>query len=223
MKSKHYTPSRTTKKAVIWTASISLFVVLIAIWVTAAIMTNIAQPDDEAAAEVTVEETVRSVTGNTPAEDRAAVLDVATTILNEAAIADETEFMETLEALDTAEQLTDHVAEDLVEHFRFEDTFQEVPMRQNNAVQALISIASFIPLEDGDINPVMPDAADRVHLDPTVGVAYVPLEIYMGTQTGYSLMLVYVDDSWQLDPYNLLDSVTAAAISQGNSVPTEQE
>lgn len=227
-KEKHYTTSRSTKRAVAWTAGIGVFVLLIAIWVTAVIMSNgntVSSPDEtvEPNTAAEVEQVQRSVTGNTVDEDKIAALEQATALFNEASAEDSEVFMEAMESLDSDGLEAEAANGNLLAYIRFVDTFEESEERQVNAVQTVLTLAEVASqfAENDAIAPISDEAWSLVHVDSTTGVAYVPLEAFTGTQTGYSLTMVYVDDEWKLDPYSLLDSVTLAAMIQNNAGAVE--
>lgn len=222
-KEKHYGASRATKRAVAWTAGIGIFVVLAAIWVTAILLTNNQGADDTALEPDTdspVEAVQRSLTGNTADEDRIATVERVTALLNDAQLDSDEAFVELMQALDEDGLNAEGLPEEILDYFRFEDSFADDPTRQVHAVQTVLTlsqVSSQFVGEGEDIAPIQDDAWSMVHLDSEIGVAYVPVQVFTGTPSGYSFTMVYVDETWQLDPYPLLDAVTTAALVQQNA------
>lgn len=227
-KAKHYGASRSTKRAVTLTVVIGLLVVIAAVWITAAVMqanrdTN-AFDSTTPNTDVEVEQVQRTVTGNPIDTDRQAALDAAQEVLTAAVIEDEDTFVETMQAMDTEGFNAEHLPEGLTDSFRFEDTMQEED-RQVNSVQAVLTIAQIATQfadTAGTVEPIATDAWQYVHVDSELGIAFVPVSVFTGTETGYSLMMVFTEnEQWQLDPYPLLDSVTLGAMIQQNMTPEE--
>lgn len=58
-----------------------------------------------------------------------------------------------------------------------------------------------------DIYPAVSSYEDAVYLDSRVMNAFVPLDIFVGSSTGYAFEMQYIDGEWKLNPYSLIMSM----------------
>lgn len=60
------------------------------------------------------------------------------------------------------------------------------------------------------IGPWSSNPERDVFLDKEMGIAFVPLGIYLGSQSGMSIELVAVDGKWKIAPYSLISAIQAS-------------
>ncbi len=165
---------------------------------------------------------IRSVTGNTVESDKQAAVTAAIALLNTADISPTgIPAKDRLTALDKSDLTV--VDPSLESKIRFP---QEVTATDKiNTYQTLITIASIVKNTSSlkEIAPFSADAWKNSIADPTTGVVYVPLNIFVGKGAYFSMEMVYIDGTWKLAPYTLVDAVRLSAALQGQlstSTPT---
>lgn len=154
----------------------------------------------------------RSLTGKSIDEDRKDALAAATDVLNLSGNSPTGEnFSERLKALDAGDSKV--VDPELVKAIRFKDVFAESNEMKNNTYQSLITLSTLIKnaTESDTIAPTSDTMWKNVYMDTELGTAFVPMTIYSGPSSSFSMEMVYVDGGWKLAPYSLLDSVKLSA------------
>lgn len=111
-----------------------------------------------------------------------------------------------LEALDAGDYSVADI-DTMKKYIRFTGEFETDTELQNTTFQALITLASLLKNSDGIIAPVSDTMYRYVFLDSELGVAYVPINAFIGSSSIFSMEMVYVEDGWKLLPYSLLDSI----------------
>lgn len=153
-----------------------------------------------------------SVSGKTADEDRKDALAAAAEILNLSAKSPTgRKFQDRLKALDSGD--TKVMDPELTSRIRFQDIFAESDEMKNNTYQSLITLATLINNSTGSstIKPISDTMWKNVYVDTERGTAFVPLAIFAGPSSSFSMEMVYVDGKWSLAPYSLLDSVKLSA------------
>lgn len=87
---------------------------------------------------------------------------------------------------------------------------------KTSTYQALVTLSSVVRDKNSDktIRTVNEDAWTKAYGDPEIGVVFVPLSVYTGTGSAFSLEMIYVDGEWRLAPYSLLDAIRLSAALQ---------
>lgn len=89
---------------------------------------------------------------------------------------------------------------------------------KSQVYQSLITLYEMTMSLKKDIKPQSPQAYQAVLVDSQLGMAFVPLSIYTDTNTTFAFEMVYVDGSWKLTPYALLQQIKlSASLSQQNA------
>jgi hypothetical protein len=78
--------------------------------------------------------------------------------------------------------------------------------------QSLFSLLGVITNHSESIQVQIWDFDDIVFLDEELGIAFVPMDVFTGGVTGYSVNLIYLDGEWKFMPFSLLDSVRLSLI-----------
>jgi hypothetical protein len=161
---------------------------------------------------VSTQKVERSLTGKSIDDDRKAALAAATDVLNLAGNSPTGgDFSVRLKALDEGD--TKVVDPELVKSIRFKDVFADSNEMKNNTYQSLITLSTLIKNSTGSstITPTSDTMWKNVYVDAELGTAFVPMAIYAGPSSSFSMEMVYVDGDWKLAPYSLLDSVKLSA------------
>lgn len=153
--------------------------------------------------------------GIPPAETgRHEAVSAAANLLTEAYVHrdSESEYIEFLEEVE--EGNFDEIDDTVVDSVRNVDLF-DTESSSITSYQILISYSIMIKQiqglgEDEAIEPLFDEEsiAQNVLYDEEVGVAYVPLSTFAGEQAALTMEMVYVDGTWQVMPYSLMESVS---------------
>lgn len=164
---------------------------------------------------VTSEKVEKTVSGKTIDEDRKDALNAATEILNLAnGPSDGDEFSSILTKLDEGDLSV--VDESLDSKIRFTDIYADSNDLKANVYQALITFSSLIKktTDTEEIKPASDTLWKEVFVDSELGIAQVPMTVYMGQQASFAMEMVYVDGQWQLAPYSLIEQIKLSASMQ---------
>lgn len=77
---------------------------------------------------------------------------------------------------------------------------------EGTSYSALVAMAYAIT-RDGDEIKVPNDGLDKVYVDAKTGRAFVPVSLLSPNGAVFSVELVYVNNTWKIDPYTLLEQV----------------
>lgn len=188
-----------------------LLTAILAAWVTYGI-TKFSENSSTANVAASAQKIDRAVTGKTADEDRKAALATATDILNLSGNSPTgAKFDERLQSLDSGDVKV--IDPELTKLIRFQDLFSDSNDMKNNTYQSLITMSTLIKNSTGssEIKPSSDTMWKNVYVDSEMGIAFVPLAIYAGPSSSFSMEMVYVDGGWKLAPYSLLDSVKLSA------------
>lgn len=101
----------------------------------------------------------------------------------------------------------------------FEDTLRMGDSRYSdnetyrvNTYQSFMSIAELAVKETGDDTFKPVGEYSEVYLDQESGRAFVPMTLFTGKGSLFSVEAVYVDGAWVVDPYSLVQQVRNSAI-----------
>lgn len=217
--SKKLTSRPTTRKVVLrsnrkfWSlAAIGLLIVaILSAWITYGV-TKTSENSSSAAPATSAQKVDRAVSGKTADEDRKAALSAATDVLNLSGNSPTgAKFEDRLNSLDAGD--TKVIDPELTKTIRFTDVFLDSDEMKNNTYQSLITLSTLIRNSTGatEIAPTSDTMWKNVYVDSELGTAFVPLAIFAGPSSSFSMEMVYVDGSWKLAPYSLLDSVKLSA------------
>lgn len=218
MKSTRLEDTETMRKVVLrkkrrqWVfIALAIFVVaIISVWV----IWGVSQfgKSSENTVTVSTQKVERSITGKPIDEDRKAALTSAQNILN-LSLKSPTggNFQERLKALDSGD--TKVIDTELSKSIRFKDSFADSDEMKNNTYQSLITIATLINNSTGSstVAPTSDTMWKNVYVDTELGIAFVPMGVFAGPSSSFSMEMVYDSGSWKLAPYSLLDSVKLSA------------
>lgn len=166
-----------------------------------------------------VEKVSKTVSGKSIDEDKKDALAAAQNVLTLSAKSPTGETVEErVTKLDDSD--TSVVDPSLPDTIRFAGEFETDIELQASTYQALITLTSYIAPE-GDVAPISDDMWKNVYVDQELGIAYVPVSVFFGPGSAFSLEMVYTDGEWKLAPYTLLDIVRlSASLQQQNQVST---
>lgn len=196
-----------------WSISAIGFLVaaILASWITYGI-TKSSENSSSSAPATSAQKVDRAVTGKTADEDRKAALAAAADVLNLSGNSPTgAKFDERLKSLDTGD--TKVIDPELTKLIRFKDIFADSAEMKNNTYQSLITMSTLIRNATGstEIKPTSDTMWKNVYVDSELGTAFVPLAIFAGPSSSFSMEMVYADGGWKLAPYSLLDSVKLSA------------
>lgn len=209
----------TTRKVVVrsnrkfWSIAVIAFLIVgvLAVWLFYGISQASGNSSNETST-VSTQKVERSLTGKSIDEDRKAALVAATEVLNLSGNSPTGgTFSERLKALDGGD--TKVVDPALVKAIRFKDVFADSNEMKNNTYQSLITLSTLIKNSTGasTIAPTSDTMWKNVYVDAELGTAFVPMAIFAGPSSSFSMEMIYVDGGWKLAPYSLLDSVKLSA------------
>lgn len=196
-----------------WSIAIIGFLVvgILAAWIIYGV-SQVSGNSSNETSTVSTQKVERSLTGKSIDDDRKAALVAATEVLNLAGNSPTGgTFSERLKALDGGD--TKVVDPALVKTIRFKDIFADSNEMKNNTYQSLITLSTLIKNSTGasTITPTSDTMWKNVYVDTELGTAFVPMAIFAGPSSSFSMEMVYVDGTWKLAPYSLLDSVKLSA------------
>lgn len=167
---------------------------------------------------VNVDQVDRSVSGLSPEEDRRDATEAAYDLLNAAEIeGDEAAVMTQLEAIDSGD--FSGLSEEFVDGFHLVDVFQSDQQLESVAYQSVIAFR-FLAFEDDA--PSMPEdevIQQSVYIDSELGIAQVPVGMFLGSPAPFSFEMVYVDGEWKLSPYTFIELINLSALGANPEVP----
>jgi hypothetical protein len=188
-----------------------LVTAVLAAWITYGVTKT--SGNSEKSVSVTSSEKVdRSISGKTPEQDKKDALAAAVDILNLSENSPTgANFSDRLKSLDSGD--TKVIDPELTKLVRFKDSFADSDEMKNNTYQSLITMATLIRNATGanEIKPSSDTMWKNVYVDSELGTAFVPMAIFAGPSSSFSMEMVYVDGGWKLAPYSLLDSVKLSA------------
>jgi hypothetical protein len=155
----------------------------------------------------------RTISGLSADEDRQAAVAATQVLLNSTLKLPEGVELDALLDEINGGDLT-RIPAEVTTGIRFTDQFAESQDAQAGAYQTLYALSFLVWNNaggEGEIKPVTDTAWKSVLVDQEVGLAYVPLSIFTGTPSGFSLEMVYLDGKWQLSPYSLVEAVRLSA------------
>lgn len=106
-------------------------------------------------------------------------------------------------------KLSEIVTEESLDYIYFTDFLKddEEAMRST-----FISLVSFIKVleesKNNDFNVVYTEYNNVIYLDNKSNTANIPANLYTGNLGSISFEMIYVDDTWKLSPYSMLESVS---------------
>lgn len=153
----------------------------------------------------------RSLTGLTIDEDRKNVLLAAESLLNETLKLTDESMENQLEKLDNND--SSFITDNFIELIQFNDTFNESEDARITVYQSLIALTHTMnnANEIKVITPTNDLAFKNVFVDQEAGQAFVPIEVFTGQETFFSLEFVYVDNEWKFSPYTFVEAVRMSA------------
>lgn len=152
-----------------------------------------------------VEQSDRSLSGESAEQDRADAVQAAYEIIAEAQTVDG-DVEETLAAIDSGDR--SGIPEGLHESIHMVDAFEQDEELENVAYQSVIAVSNL--MIDGEVE-ILDGAEAQVYLDQETGIAEVPLLVFNGIDSNFTFTMVYVDDEWKLAPYSLIESIRMSA------------
>jgi hypothetical protein len=201
---------RQKRRRWVFFALIAFVVAIVAVWVIWG-LTQLGKSSDTTVT-VSTQKVERSITGKSIDEDRKAALTSAQNILN-LSLKSPTgaNFQDRLKSLDSGD--TKVVDPELVKAIRFKDSFDDSNEMKNNTYQSLITISTLINNSTGSstVAPTSDTMWKNVYVDTELGTAFVPMAVFAGPSSSFSMEMVYDGGNWKLAPYSLLDSVKLSA------------
>lgn len=218
MKSTRLEDTATMRKVVVrqkrrrwvFVALIAFVVAIVIVWVIWGVSQINKSSDDTVT--VTTQKVERSITGKSIDDDRKAALTSAQNILNLSLKSPTgSNFQERLKSLDSGD--TKVIDPELVKAIRFKDSFADSNEMKNNTYQSLITISTLINNSTGSstVAPTSDTMWKNVYVDTELGTAFVPMGVFAGPSSSFSMEMVYSEGEWKLAPYSLLDSVKLSA------------
>lgn len=196
---------RKTKIYISLTVVISLLIIgIISFIIYSIFYSNNDKPEGQQS--YSIEKVEKSLSGKSIDEDKKEILNISSNILKNSLI--KTEDMEKiLEEFDSGD--LSKVSPEVSKNIHFTDYFDKNPILKNTTYISLATMSSIINTTAGNKNfePVTEEAWKSIYLDQEVGQAFVPLQIFTGTPTAFSLEFVYINGSWKLAPYSLVEAV----------------
>lgn len=186
--------------------AVALIVLALAYFAYSIYSGNVNEPDDSTLDEnAPVEQSDRSLSGESAEKDRADAVQAAYEIIAEAQTVDG-DVEETLAAIDSGDR--SGIPEGLYESIHMVDVFEQDEELENVAYQSVIAVSNL--LIDGEVE-ILDGAEAQVYLDQETGIAEVPLLVFNGIDSNFTFTMVYVDDEWKLAPYSLIESIRMSA------------
>lgn len=193
-------------------ATRAVFIVLIVVAVVGSLVA-VAMSIGKANELPEAEKIVRSLSGETLAQDRADAIDAAAAVLEAAnapaTIAEAGNTIGELEAGDFS-----GLAPDFSEHIRYYDSYADNPEFQGQVAMTVYSLAAVAKEAKGGEIQADQSLAGQVRVDQETGLAQVPIDIFTGGDSPVSFQMVYVDGEWKLEPHTLTSYI---ALSSGQS------
>lgn len=208
---------------------ITVVITLALVW-TLVLFLNKSSKDDSkpvspSANSTQVEKIEKSVSGGTADEDRKAASEAVTLLLQSAHISPNgIDPLARIEALDTGDfTVVDPSLKDMV---RF-------PASSTDGIkistfQSLVTMATVLENQTGksDFAMISDEAWRSSYPDTELGSVFVPLNIFTGGGSSFSLEMVFIDGEWKLAPYSLIEAVRISSMlqegqPQPNPSPTE--
>ena len=164
------------------------------------------------------EKIVRSLSGQTLAQDRASAIDAVAGLLRASNAPATIE-----EAGDTIGQLESgdfsSLAPDFADRIRYYDSYADNPNFQGQVAMSVYSLAAVAKQAKGGEIQADNALSAKVRVDQQTGIAQVPIDIFTGGESPVAFQMVYVDGSWKLEPHTLTTYILLSSGS-GSASPT---
>lgn len=153
----------------------------------------------------------RTVSGKSAQQDREDAVRAMQFVLQELYKARNGEDLETrLNRLDKGDE--SGVPKSVKDKVRFVDYLEKNEGVQRNTYQALITFqeSTFSSVKDEDFSPDEGNMG-AVFVDPEIGRAFIPLNIFNRTPGAVSVEMVYYHGEWRIDPYSFMEAIHLTA------------
>lgn len=169
-------------------------------------------PAPSPSASYTATQTIRTVSGKLPEQDKKDAVAAAARILKVAG-SSTVPMDKRLEALDNGDESS--VAPALTTMIAWGDNpskdFRRVTLQSLIAMEAVVKEKN----PSKKVHPAAEDAWRAAYTDSKRGTVYVPIGIFTGTSAGFTMEMVYDKDrGWMLAPYGFVDAVRASTMVQ---------
>lgn len=148
------------------------------------------------------EKIVRSLSGQTLAQDRSDAIDAVAALLKAtnapATIAEAGDTIGQLEAGDFS-----GLASDFSDRIRYYDAYADNPEFQAQVAMSVYSLAAVAKQAKGGEIQADQSLSGQVRVDQETGIAQVPIDIFTGGDSPVAFQMVYVDGEWKLEPHTL--------------------
>lgn len=106
---------------------------------------------------------------------------------------------------------------------QLDDFMKTDPRGVKLTAQSILSVLNAIHSSTSSktIAPAEVDYSGVVYLDSQAKIAYIPLDLYTGTSTNFSIELFYMDGEWKLQPYSLITQL-AIKTTAANAIQESQ-
>lgn len=184
-------------------------VVIIAIWTLIAVLSSNSNSSTKVVTKeiVTIEKIEHSVSGNDYEDDIKEVLNKTVEIFKESVKLADGDFAQLAKSIEDGDLSS--LPKSFKEKFYFAGELEKVN-NQVIAFESIFALAANISIINEDFKLV--EMADQsVFLAPEIGLASVPISVFTGTNNGFFLEFVWVDDEWKVNPYPTIQSSVLAA------------
>lgn len=192
-----------------------VFVALIAVAIVASLIA-IASSIGKANELPESQKIVKSLSGKSLAEDRTdainAVKDLMISTNAPASIAEAAKSIEKLESGDFSS-----FDDSFTNYVRYYDLYSENSDFQAEIAMSIYSMASLAKEANG--GSIEPDLSQMstVRVDQETGIAQVPIQIFTGNESPVAFQMIYVNDSWKLEPHSFSSYIRLSALAQSKN------
>lgn len=162
------------------------------------------------------EKIVKSLSGKSLADDRADAINAVNSLLTAtnapSTIEEASKSIATLESGDFSS--FDQSFPDFV---RYYDLYEENADFQSEVAMSIYSVASLAKETNNGAIKSDNSQSSTVRVDQKTGIAQVPIQIFTGSESPVAFQMVYVDDSWKLEPHSFSSYIRLSAMTQAKN------
>lgn len=159
---------------------------------------------------------VKSLSGKSLADDRTdainAVKELMVATNAPSTIAEAAKSIETLESGDFSS-----FSESFPDHVRYYDLYSENNNFQAEIAMSIYSMASLAKEAKGGSIEADFSQSSTVRVDQETGIAQVPIQIFTGNESPVAFQMIYVNDSWKLEPHSFSSYIRLSALAQSKN------
>lgn len=115
---------------------------------------------------------------------------------------------------DDEKDIQDVLTQETIDMFYFAEEFGKDKFNRQFAASAMLIYYDLVvdSSKSTEFTPVIQSYDEIVYLDNKLMTAHIPLDIFIGSGTGVSFEMQYIDGEWKLNPYTAMMSLNMMGI-----------